>query len=97
MVFVSIHLFPLSHSPFSIYVSSVYVISGETGAGKTESTKLIMQYLACITGEEGRVEKQLLKAHPILEGFGNARTAQNDNSSRFVSILWIVFYRFYLF
>lgn len=51
---------------------------------RTEATKYITKYLASVLGEEGKIEKQLLKAHPILEGFGNAKTYQNDNSSRFV-------------
>lgn len=45
-----------------------------------------MRYLASVTREEGKVEKQLLEAHPIMEAFGNAKTIQNNNSSRFVSI-----------
>jgi hypothetical protein len=43
-----------------------------------------MRYLASVTREEGKVEKQLLEAHPIMEAFGNAKTIQNNNSSRFV-------------
>ena len=61
------------------------IITGESGAGKTEASKIIMQYVAAVTGKGAdvdRVKDQLLKCNPMLEAFGNAKTNRNDNSSR---------------
>lgn len=63
------------------------IISGESGAGKTEASKKIMQFVAAVSGSSPAVQHVkdvILESNPLLEAFGNAKTIRNNNSSRFV-------------
>merc|ERR1711962_1199031 len=76
------------------------LITGESGAGKTENTKKVITYLAMVATGAGGVKKetkkvsledQIVATNPILESYGNAKTARNDNSSRFGKFIRIHF------
>jgi len=74
------------------------LITGESGAGKTENTKKVITYLAMVATGAGKktekkvsLEDQIVATNPILESYGNAKTSRNDNSSRFGKFIRIHF------
>lgn len=92
------HLFAVSDGAYVNMLSNKenqsMLITGESGAGKTENTKKVIAYFATIgasskkSAEEEKkisLEDQVVQTNPVLEAYGNAKTVRNDNSSRFVS------------
>ncbi|XP_041442607.1 unconventional myosin-IXa isoform X4 [Xenopus laevis] len=73
------------HAMLRRQLNQCIVISGETGSGKTQSTNFLIHHLTALSqkGFASGVEQIILGAGPVLEAFGNAKTSQNNNSSRF--------------
>ncbi|KAL8700696.1 MAG: hypothetical protein Q9224_000844 [Gallowayella concinna] len=93
------HVFAVAESAY--YNMNAYkenqcvIISGESGAGKTEAAKRIMQYIASVSGGSDssiqQIKDMVLATNPLLESFGNAKTLRNNNSSRFGKYLELQF------
>ncbi|XP_040509493.1 unconventional myosin-IXb isoform X7 [Gallus gallus] len=83
------HIFAIAdvayHTMLKKHVNQCIVISGESGSGKTQSTNFLIHCLTALSqkGYASGVERTILGAGPVLEAFGNAKTAHNNNSSRF--------------
>ncbi|NWW86393.1 MYH9 protein, partial [Rhynochetos jubatus] len=90
------HIYAITDTAYRSMMQD-FLHRGESGAGKTENTKKVIQYLAHVASshkskkDQGELERQLLQANPILEAFGNAKTVKNDNSSRFGKFIRINF------
>ncbi|KAJ1455086.1 P-loop containing nucleoside triphosphate hydrolase protein [Pelagophyceae sp. CCMP2097] len=97
------HVFAIAEAAFRAMAdeeeSQCVIISGESGAGKTEASKHIQSYLALCSAGKGsaeveRVKRVFLESNPLLEAFGNAKTLRNNNSSRFGKYFELLFDRF---
>lgn len=97
------HVFAIADNAYSDMLQNrenqSILITGESGAGKTENTKKVIQYFASIGAvphKEGEakkmsVEDQVVMCNPVLEAYGNAKTVRNDNSSRFGKFIRVHF------
>ncbi|CAE7173042.1 unnamed protein product [Rhizoctonia solani] len=93
------HVFAIAESSYynmkSYKDNQCVIISGESGAGKTEAAKRIMQYIAAVSGGQDNsiteIKEMVLATNPLLESFGCAKTLRNDNSSRHGKYLEIMF------
>lgn len=96
------HLFAISDGAYSDMLTNhenqSMLITGESGAGKTENTKKVIAYFAAVgasgkkdDSKKGSLEDQIVQTNPVLEAFGNAKTTRNDNSSRFGKFIRIHF------
>ncbi len=92
------HVYALTDETYSNVLTyrenQCVIISGESGSGKTVTCKLMMQYISSVSGrseEVQRVKERMLSSNPILEAFGNAKTVNNNNSSRFGKYIEILF------
>ncbi|XP_020296336.1 myosin-IB isoform X2 [Pseudomyrmex gracilis] len=84
------HIFALTDTAYQSMTEEnrdqCILISGESGSGKTEASKKVLEFIAAATGHKKQVEEvndKLIGSNPVLEAFGNAKTNRNDNSSRF--------------
>ncbi|XP_028980397.2 unconventional myosin-Ih [Esox lucius] len=92
------HIYALADNAYHTMLAEAnnhfILISGESGAGKTEASKKILQYYAVScpsVSPMDRVRDRMLLSNPVLEAFGNAKTLKNDNSSRFGKYMDIQF------
>ena len=91
------HIFSIAQVSFNNLIkhkkNQSILVTGESGAGKTENTKKIIQYLSSISKSQDNstIDEKILQANPILESFGNAKTLKNNNSSRFGKFIKIYF------